>query len=126
MIEHDDRRCAGHLMRSGVVSGTVRGLSSKGDRDLPPRFRTIQVYPKDVGMLPRQPKRAVSCASGFRRGAYALRHKAPIHRAARRRGGGVAARGGRNIRRCRWSGFFVVHRLPMQATSLLASARAWR
>ena len=26
----------------------------------------------------------------------------------------------------RWSGFFVVHHLPMQATSLLASARAWR
>src|SRR6516165_12545763 len=39
------------------------------DRDLPPRFRTIQVYPKDVGMLSRQPRRAVSCPSGFRRGS---------------------------------------------------------
>src|SRR6516165_1177418 len=61
------------------------------DRDLPPRSRTIQVYPKNVGMLPRQPKRAVSCPSGFRRGAYALRHKAPIHHAPRRRCGGLAA-----------------------------------
>ena len=36
---------AGHLMRSSVVSGTVRGLASKGDRDLPPdskRFRSVQ------------------------------------------------------------------------------------
>src|SRR6516165_9213273 len=61
------------------------------DRDLPPRSRTIQVYPKNVGMLPRQPKRAVSCPSGFRRGAYALRHKTPIHHAPRRRCGGLAA-----------------------------------
>src|SRR6516162_7865144 len=61
------------------------------DRYLPPRSRTIQVYPKNVGMLPRQPKRAVSCPSGFRRGAYALRHKAPIHHAPRRRCGGLAA-----------------------------------
>jgi len=30
------------------VSGTVRVSPFKGDRDLPPRFRTIQVYPKDV------------------------------------------------------------------------------
>jgi hypothetical protein len=51
----------GHLMRPSVVSGTVRGLALQGDRDLPPRFRTIQVYPKDVGMLPRQLQRAVSC-----------------------------------------------------------------
>ena len=27
---------------------------------------------------------------------------------------------------CRWSGFFVVHRLSMQATSFLASAGTWR
>ena len=47
-----------------------------------------------------------------------------VHHADWLRGGCVAARGGRNIRRCRWPGFFVVHRLPMQATSLLASARA--
>ena len=31
---------AGHLMRSSVVSGAVRGLALLGDRDLPPRFRT--------------------------------------------------------------------------------------
>jgi quercetin dioxygenase-like cupin family protein len=49
------------LMRPSVASGTVRISPSKGDRDLPPRFRTIQVYPKDVGMLLRQLQRAVSC-----------------------------------------------------------------
>jgi hypothetical protein len=39
-------------------------------------------------------------------------------------GGAPAAwpRAGRaNSQPCRWSGFFVVHRLPMDATSVLAS-----
>src|SRR5262249_18464177 len=31
----------------------------RGDRDLPPRFRTIQVYPKDLRALPRHPEPAV-------------------------------------------------------------------
>src|SRR5262245_60651174 len=33
-------------------------------RQRPPRFRTIQVYPKDPGALPGHPKPAVSCTAG--------------------------------------------------------------
>ena len=77
------------------ASGTVRGLALKGGQGLAVRFRTIQVYSKDVGMLPRQPRRAVNCPNGFRRGAHALRHKARIHHASRRHGHRVAARGTR-------------------------------
>src|SRR5215510_11848326 len=43
-VERCARHCAGSRPR---------------DRDLPPRFRTIQVYPKDVGMLPQQLQRAI-------------------------------------------------------------------
>src|SRR6516164_513121 len=48
-----------------------------------PRFRTIQVHPKDLLVLPREPRRAVSWLNGFRRGAHGPRDKAPIDHAAR-------------------------------------------
>src|SRR6516164_2006562 len=77
-VERCVRHCAGSRPR---------------DRDWQPRFRTIQVYPKDVGMLPGHPEPAVSWHSGFRRGAHGRHQTTPVHHAARRCGGGVAARG---------------------------------
>ena len=41
----------------------------KGDRDLPPRFRTIQVYPKDLRALPGHPDPAVSWPQRVPRGS---------------------------------------------------------
>src|SRR5262245_13493653 len=58
-------------------------------------FGTFQVYPKDLRTLPRHPDPAVSWHSGFRGGAHARPKKTPVHHAARRRGGGMAARGAR-------------------------------
>jgi hypothetical protein len=57
------------------------------------RFRTIQVYPKDLRALPGHPEPAVSWHSGFRGGAHARPKTTPVHHAARRRGGFVDARG---------------------------------
>src|SRR5262245_31214979 len=57
------------------------------------RLRTIQVYPNDLRVLPGHPAPAVSWHSGFRGGAHARPKTTPVHHAARRRGGGVAARG---------------------------------
>jgi hypothetical protein len=66
----------------------------------PPRFRTIQVYPKDLRALPGHPEPAVSWHNGFREGAHARPKTTPVHHAARRRGR-VAARGARPAG---WSG----------------------
>src|SRR5215471_12273437 len=60
-----------------------------------PGTRTIQVFPKDLRVLPGHPEPAVSWHSGFRGGAHARPETAPVHHAARRRGGCVAARGAR-------------------------------
>src|SRR5258707_13560262 len=68
-----------------------------------PRFRTIQVWPKDLPAALRQAERAVNRASGpvattpnDRGGSPHVRHETPrVHPASRRRGGGVAARGAR-------------------------------
>src|SRR5262249_13197098 len=57
-----------------------------------PRFRTIQVYPKDLRALPGHPEPAVSWHSGFRRGAHARPKTTRVHHASRR-GGDVAACG---------------------------------
>src|SRR5262249_40358108 len=57
-----------------------------------PRFRTIQVYPKDLPALPGHPEPTVSWHSGFRGGAHARHKTTPVHHAARRRGRGMAAR----------------------------------
>src|SRR5215472_17621272 len=57
------------------------------------RFRTIQVYPKDLRTLPGHPEPAVSWPGGFRRGAHARPKTTPVHHPSRRRGGIVAARG---------------------------------
>src|SRR5262249_44819084 len=51
-----------------------------------PRFRTIQVYPKDLRALPRHSEPAVSWHSGFRGGAHAQHKTTPVHFAAGRRG----------------------------------------
>ena len=51
----------------------------------PPGFRTIQVYPKDLQVLPGHPEPAVSWHSGFRGGAHARPKTTPVHYAARRR-----------------------------------------
>src|SRR5215472_4645093 len=58
-------------------------------------FGTFQVYPKDLRTLPRHPDPAVSWHSGFRGGAHARPKKTPVHHAAWRRGGSMAARGAR-------------------------------
>src|SRR5256884_2854033 len=58
-----------------------------------PRFRTIQVCPKDLRALPGHPEPAVSWHSGFRGGAHARPKTTLVDHASRRRGGGVAARG---------------------------------
>src|SRR5262249_20621544 len=60
-----------------------------------PRFRTIQVYPKDLRELPVHPEPAVSWHSGFRGGAHARPKATRVHHAARRHGGSVAAHGAR-------------------------------
>src|SRR5262249_35907834 len=57
------------------------------------RFRTFQICAKDLRALPGHPEPAVSWHSGFRGGAHARRKATPVHHAARRRGGRVAARG---------------------------------
>src|SRR5215472_10784694 len=59
------------------------------------RFRTIQVYPKDLRALPGHPEPAVSWHSGFRGGAHARPQTTPVHHAARRRSRDMAARGTR-------------------------------
>ena len=60
----------------------------------PPRFRTIQVCPKDLRELPGHPEPAVSWHSGFRGGVHARPKMTPVHYAAERRGG-LSARGAR-------------------------------
>src|SRR5262249_11681802 len=58
-------------------------------------FRRFQVCPKDLRELPGHPEPAVSWHSGFRGGAHARPKTTPVHYAAERRCGGVAARGAR-------------------------------
>src|SRR5689334_6551866 len=68
----------------------------------PPRFRTIQVWPKDLPAALQQAEHAVNRASGpvattpdDRGGSPHVRHEAArVHHAPRRRGG-LAARGTR-------------------------------
>src|SRR5215472_19243251 len=52
--------------------------------DIRGRFRTIQVYPKDLRVLPGHPEPAVSRHSGFRGGAHARSKTTPVHHTARR------------------------------------------
>jgi hypothetical protein len=77
--------CGSHEPSDGLVHYST--LARKGN-PRPPQFRTIQVYPKDVLMLQRQPERAVDCPGGFRGGAHARRKTARVDSPARR---GVAA-----------------------------------
>jgi hypothetical protein len=63
---------------------------ARSGRSPPPRFRTIQVCPKDLESLPGHPKPAVSWHSGFRGGAHARLKATPVSHAARRRGACMA------------------------------------
>jgi hypothetical protein len=65
----------------------VVGFVNAGSSDAPLCLRA----------LPGHPEPAVSWPSGFRGGAHARPQATPVHRAARRRGGGVAARGARAV-----------------------------
>src|SRR6516165_7195354 len=76
----------GILKRCGYREGPLRGAALSCD------FRTFQVYPKALRALPGHPEPAVSWHSGFRGGAHVRPKTTPVHHAARRRGGGVAAR----------------------------------
>ena len=77
--------CRRMISRASPLSWPARTVKTLANQRAS-RFRTIQVYPKDLGMLQRQPRRAVSCPSGFR-AAHASRETPRIHHAARRRGG---------------------------------------
>src|SRR5262249_20897402 len=78
--------------RALAAIGRFAGSDAKSHRPTP-RFRTIQVYPKDLRVLPVHPEPAVSWHSGFRGGAHARPKTTPVDHAARRRGSRVAARG---------------------------------
>jgi hypothetical protein len=92
-------------------------------------FRTIQVWPNDQRTCAdRLLMRQTACARRFlpamirRRhpweGAYARHETTGVRHAARRRGGGMAARGkGAAAGNARWSGFCAARRLPTQSTS---------
>src|ERR1700747_1341805 len=82
---------------AAVAKSWRRELRARTGR-LAARFRTIQVYPKDLRVLPGHPEPAASWHSGFRRGAHARPKTRPVLHAARRRGGSVAARGARAAR----------------------------
>jgi hypothetical protein len=82
-------RCATPSWRR--IGSRISG--DRAPRD-PAQFRTIQVWPKDLGALPEHPEPAVSWHSGFRGGAHARRKATPVLHAAWRRSGRVAARGG--------------------------------
>src|SRR5215510_5363710 len=62
------------------------------------RFRTIQVYPKDLRVLPVHPEPAVSWHGGFRGGAHARPKATPVHHAVRRCGHWMAVSGVRAAR----------------------------
>src|SRR5262245_20570235 len=76
----------------GRLGGQFFGLISRRANGLgkPP-----QVQPKDLTVLPRQRKGAVSWHSGFRRGPHARPQTTPIRHAAWRHGGDVAFCGAR-------------------------------
>src|SRR5262249_20984955 len=69
--------------------------TATGEPLQPPRFRTIQVCPKDLPWASRQPEVAVSWHSGFRGGAHARRKTARVDSPTRRGGCGVADWGAR-------------------------------
>src|SRR3984893_11399632 len=87
------------VLRCAIVwGGSTGGVGSN-----PPRFRTIQVCPKDLPGTLRQAERAINRASGpvattpdDRGGSPHVRHEAArVHYAPRRGGGRLAARGAR-------------------------------
>src|SRR5438874_1650254 len=90
-LELTPARCSG----SAALSSRTRSRCEAGQTvAAADRFRTIQVYPKDLRALPGNPEPAVSWLSGFRGGAHARPRTTPVHDAARgRRSGGVAVRG---------------------------------
>jgi hypothetical protein len=90
-LELTPARCSG----SAALSSRTRSRCEAGQTVAAggSRFRTIQVYPKDLRALPGHPEPAVSWHSGFRGGAHARSKTTPVPHAARRRGSGVAGRG---------------------------------
>src|SRR5215510_11355798 len=75
-----------------MVCAIIWVTAQEGVGTPPPRFRTIQVYPKDLRALPGHPEPAVSRHSGFPGGAHARPKTTPVHHAARC--GGRVALGG--------------------------------
>jgi hypothetical protein len=71
--EHSDGRAIRAFVGARAWEASGAASSWQANRDWAhiglTRFRTIQVSPKDLAVLPRQLKRAVSWHSGFRRGS---------------------------------------------------------
>src|SRR5262249_35532803 len=111
-----------------IVCGSTEGVGS-----VPPRFRTIQVCPKDLRASLWQADVPENRAHGpvggliaHRGGSPHARHEtAPLHHAARLRGCSVAARGARAAsRRCPWSDFSTAGGPTRMHTSWRRFARA--
>jgi hypothetical protein len=68
--DHDRLRCAYYDVAAARIGLSPAWAQAARVREhCRPRFRTIQVRPKDLPLFPRQPERAVRWHSGFHRGS---------------------------------------------------------